>query len=129
MTIVSICLPPFFKLFRVMYFLVNYVNNHGDHSSSFVMAALSAPGQHGHMVGHHGPQTTIYSADGIKQELIQIPQLSSSTSSPDSSPIPGHGGLGSGQFGHGGLGPGGHPLSGAAGLELVKWGGSSLAGA
>lgn len=90
------------------------------------MAALSAPGQHGHLVGHHGPQTTIYSADGIKQELIQIPQLSSSTSSPDSSPIPGHG-LG-GQFGLGGLtGPTGHPLSGAAGLELVKWG-SSLAG-
>ena len=27
--------------------------------------------------------------DGIKQELIQIPQLSSSTSSPDSSPLPG----------------------------------------
>lgn len=91
------------------------------------MAALSAPGQHGHLVGHHGPQTTIYSADGIKQELIQIPQLSSSTSSPDSSPIPGHGGVLGGQFGlgPGGLtGPGGHPLSGA-GLELVKWGSSN----
>ncbi|CAG2162725.1 unnamed protein product [Oppiella nova] len=39
----------------------------------------------------HGVPTTahIYSADGIKQELIQIPQLSSSTSSPDSSPSPG----------------------------------------
>lgn len=35
------------------------------------------------------PGTHIYSADGIKQELIQIPQLSSSTSSPDSSPSPG----------------------------------------
>lgn len=31
----------------------------------------------------------IYSPNGIKQELIQIPQLSSSTSSPDSSPLPG----------------------------------------
>lgn len=29
---------------------------------------------------------SIYTPDGIKQELIQIPQLSSSTSSPDSSP-------------------------------------------
>ncbi|CAG2107817.1 unnamed protein product [Medioppia subpectinata] len=39
----------------------------------------------------HGVPTTahIYSADGIKQELIQIPQLSSSTSSPDSSPSSG----------------------------------------
>jgi len=31
----------------------------------------------------------LYSADGIKQELIQIPHLSSSTSSPDSSPLSG----------------------------------------
>lgn len=37
----------------------------------------------------HGPGAHLYSADGIKQELIQIPQLSSSTSSPDSSPSPG----------------------------------------
>lgn len=51
-------------------------------SSPYVMAALN------HM-GPPGIQATIYSADGIKQELIQIPQLSSSTSSPDSSPSPG----------------------------------------
>lgn len=43
-------------------------------------------GAHGH--GHGGPHhTTLF--DGVKQELIQIPQLSSSTSSPDSSPSPG----------------------------------------
>ncbi|RWS23707.1 nuclear hormone receptor FTZ-F1-like protein [Leptotrombidium deliense] len=40
-------------------------------------------------VGTMGTPATIYTADGIKQELIQIPQLSSSTSSPDSSPSPG----------------------------------------
>lgn len=45
-----------------------------------------AHGGHGH--GHGGPHhTTLF--DGVKQELIQIPQLSSSTSSPDSSPSPG----------------------------------------
>lgn len=42
-------------------------------------------GGHGGGGGHH--TTTLF--DGIKQELIQIPQLSSSTSSPDSSPSPG----------------------------------------
>lgn len=49
----------------------------------------------GHGGGHHGghgPTTTIF--DGVKQELIQIPQLSSSTSSPDSSPSPGSTGPG-----------------------------------
>ncbi|RWS17080.1 nuclear hormone receptor FTZ-F1-like protein [Dinothrombium tinctorium] len=52
-------------------------------SSPFVVATINN-------VGNVGTQaTTIYTADGIKQELIQIPQLSSSTSSPDSSPSPG----------------------------------------
>jgi len=65
--------------------------------------AICAPGQRGMGPSHHGGdpgspymmaainggQATIYSPDGIKQELIQIPQLSSSTSSPDSSPLPG----------------------------------------
>jgi len=52
-----------------------------------------APGEVGgsHFLAalHGAPGAHIYSADGIKQELIQIPQLSSSTSSPDSSPSPG----------------------------------------
>lgn len=46
---------------------------------------------------------SVYSPDGghgIKQELIQIPQLSSSTSSPDSSPSPGT--VLHGHHGHGG---------------------------
>lgn len=96
--------------------------------------------------------------DGIKQELIQIPQLSSSTSSPDSSPLPGQNlahsnpaaAAAAGHFVQGGShnsqmgAPGGHhhhhqqhhhPASlGAAGpggahVELVKWIGSNAAGA
>lgn len=56
------------------------------------------PGAHGHqgevggsafLAALQGAPTHIYTADGIKQELIQIPQLSSSTSSPDTSPSPG----------------------------------------
>ena len=57
------------------------------------MGAPQDVGPHGShfLAALHGMPTTahIYSADGIKQELIQIPQLSSSTSSPDSSPSPG----------------------------------------
>jgi nuclear receptor subfamily 5 group A protein 3 len=51
-----------------------------------------APGEVGgshFLAALHGAPAHLYSADGIKQELIQIPQLSSSTSSPDSSPSPG----------------------------------------
>lgn len=51
--------------------------HHTAGGSPFVMAALSSG------LATQG-STTIYSADGIKQELIQIPQLSSSTSPPDS---------------------------------------------
>jgi nuclear receptor subfamily 5 group A protein 3 len=54
--------------------------HHNHHSSE--SSATSSP----FLVPSHA---SIYSPDGIKQELIQIPQLSSSTSSPDSSPIPG----------------------------------------
>lgn len=99
-------------------------SHHGNVSSNemnspFVMAALNSG------------QATIYSPDGIKQELIQIPQLSSSTSSPDSSPLPGqtlahshshavgshfvNNQAGPGQMGHpaalGATGPGAHELS------------------
>lgn len=106
-------------------------NHHGgDPGSPYMMAAIN------------GGQATIYSPDGIKQELIQIPQLSSSTSSPDSSPLPGQtlahshtaggahyvtntqqatGQPGSSVSGHhhhqpgiGVIGPGGH-------AELIKW--------
>jgi nuclear receptor subfamily 5 group A protein 3 len=100
----------------------------GPHGSHF-LAAL------------HGMPTTahIYSADGIKQELIQIPQLSSSTSSPDSSPSPGqHPGPGQPQTGHFGTpvpglqhgqtpgnAPPGVPTatihSPVAASELIKW--------
>ena len=102
------------------------VGPHGPHGSHF-LAAL------------HGMPTTahIYSADGIKQELIQIPQLSSSTSSPDSSPSPGqHSVAGQSQGGH--FGPpvpglahgqnAGHTSaptqtihSPVAASELIKW--------
>ena len=45
-------------------------------------------GNGAHHAAHpHATTATIF--DGVKQELIQIPQLSSSTSSPDSSPSPG----------------------------------------
>jgi len=94
---------------------------------------------------HGNPGTHVYTiSDGIKQELIQIPQLSSSTSSPDSSPSPGQTQLtnshhnhahGQPHFGpHGGQlslpppgppgqGPPGAPgsLHSPAGGELVKW--------
>lgn len=99
----------------------------GPHGSHF-LAAL------------HGMPTTahIYSADGIKQELIQIPQLSSSTSSPDSSPSPGqHSVAGQSQGGphfgapvpglaHGqnpghGSGPTQTIHSPVAASELIKW--------
>lgn len=94
-------------------------------------------------------------SDGIKQELIQIPQLSSSTSSPDSSPVPGQNlahsnpaaaNAGGGHFVQGGShssqigGSAGHhhqhhhhPASlgssgpGGAHVELVKWIGSNAA--
>ena len=54
---------------------------------------LSGPGMDGSS-SSAGPPFAIPSgynhhSDGIKSELIQIPQLSSSTSSPDSSPLPG----------------------------------------
>ena len=107
---------------------------------------------HHHHHGHHSSESsspfvvpshaTIYSPDGIKQELIQIPQLSSSTSSPDSSPLPGqnishsnsHASSGSHYASgmHGQMS--GHPASlgasgpGGAHVELVKWIGSSGAG-
>ena len=68
--------------------------------------------------GHHYA-TTSDGHHGIKQELIQIPQLSSSTSSPDSSPLPGggatlttsHPGGGGGphHLGHATTHPVGHP--------------------
>ncbi|XP_053209885.1 nuclear hormone receptor FTZ-F1-like isoform X2 [Panonychus citri] len=84
---------------------------------------------------------SIYTPDGIKQELIQIPQLSSSTSSPDSSPtsVPttltssGHHFGSSSSQGHSQSGPGGHhhpgslggghsgPGSGGAHVDMVKW--------
>lgn len=54
--------------------------NASSSGSPFVVAALN---------NGLTSQGTIYSPNGIKQELIQIPQLSSSTSSPDSSPLPG----------------------------------------
>jgi len=100
---------------------------HGLHGqdvsgSPFVMNALSLP------------HTTIYSSDGIKQELIQIPQLSSSTSSPDSSPVPGqsiahHSTSHSSHFSAGSSALSGHsgtlgPSASGAHVELVKWIGS-----
>ena len=54
---------------------------------------LGSLAAHGQTTGNNEPFSLLnpgilYSADGIKQELIQIPHLSSSTSSPDSSPSP-----------------------------------------
>lgn len=104
-------------------------------ASPFVVAALN---------NGLTSQGTLYSPNGIKQELIQIPQLSSSTSSPDSSPLPGQS-VGGGapvaqQSVHynantstGGQGGGMHLhhqsalSSGGAHAELVKWIGSTQA--
>lgn len=106
------------------------MSHHGQDvsGSPFVMNALNS-GSLSH--------TTIYSSDGIKQELIQIPQLSSSTSSPDSSPVPGqsiahHSTSHSSHFSTAGSSSSamGHPATlgasgtGGAHVELVKWIGS-----
>ncbi|XP_015785145.1 nuclear hormone receptor FTZ-F1 isoform X2 [Tetranychus urticae] len=86
---------------------------------------------------------SIYTPDGIKQELIQIPQLSSSTSSPDSSPtsvpttltssvfsVPGHHFGSSSSQGHSVSHPGsmggassnpGGPAGGGSHVDMVKW--------
>lgn len=89
----------------------NHSNNNGlgslslDHhqhpSSHHSSSSIHAQSQHlhnnnnntsPHSNSHHfsmiNSGLTLYSPDGIKQELIQIPHLSSSTSSPDSSPSP-----------------------------------------
>jgi nuclear hormone receptor FTZ-F1 len=99
-------------------------------SSSFLVATINN-------VGNLGAQA-IYSADGIKQELIQIPQLSSSTSSPDSSPSSGQPNLTPGSHsnasqyqassssapGAAGGHPSGHSLATGGPVnhpEMIKW--------
>lgn len=78
---------------------------------------------------NHSLQASAIYSDGSKQELIQIPQLSSSTSSPDSSPssgpnaLPGPGSGGTNGPGNNGGGGGGGGASGSSGShhEMVKW--------
>ena len=83
----------------------HHIGHHHGHGGSHHLVppgVTMLPGGELNFLGHGGPHgntTTIF--DGVKQELIQIPQLSSSTSSPDSSPSPGSTGPGSQ-----GLGPG-----------------------
>lgn len=73
---------------------------------------------------NHSLQTSAIYSDGIKQELIQIPQLSSSTSSPDSSPssgpnpLPGPGG---GTNGPGSGGGGASGSSSGSHHDMLKW--------
>jgi hypothetical protein len=73
----------------------SYQHHHYSHGLHAHPHLHSTPphSNHPQQASHHqfsliNSGLTLYSPDGIKQELIQIPHLSSSTSSPDSSPLP-----------------------------------------